>query len=130
MSSRNENIYLFLLEEMRTSGGSGRQVKEILRTPEILQKQAPRPTIAAKCPIAQESTEQDSLAILKKINKEEKDLINEKNELMHNSQILQQKIAEQIEIRKHRIENSKAEITGLEQKCQYLQAVIKTSFPK
>ena len=60
------------------------------------------------------------------LDKERKALQNEKDQLIANKQILQFKISEQIETRKRRIEQYKAEITELKQNCQTLQNAIET----
>jgi hypothetical protein len=100
MGNKNDNIYSFLIEEMQANGGSDLN--------------------------NQKSVERDPLILLKEVNKEEKALLNEKDELIRISQLLQQRINQEIEMRKKRMQSSQSEINSLKKECQTLQTLIKT----
>jgi predicted transcriptional regulator len=113
MGNKNDNIQLFILEQMRKRNTPSQKLKDV--TP----KMPEQPRI-----IFGDQTTQAPINVLKEINKEEKALQNEREELIRTRQTMQLRLAEQIEFRKHRIEQHKAEITYLKQKCAVLQNVL------
>jgi SepF-like predicted cell division protein (DUF552 family) len=67
-----------------------------------------------------ESTEADVLATLEALGREERTLIAEKSQLLNMEETLRQKIIDEIEVKRHRIENLKYEIPELKQRCEAL----------
>jgi predicted RNase H-like nuclease (RuvC/YqgF family) len=67
-----------------------------------------------------ESTEADVLAMLEALGGEERTLIAEKSQLLNTEETLRQKIIDEIEVKRHRIENLKYEIPELKQRCEVL----------
>lgn len=136
MGTKNENIHLFLLEQNRTISRLERASVDILPKP-VLQKPIwqPSATMQAAPALIEEPVQVASaptavlgpLSFLEKLSKEEITLRKERDELMRNRQMLRQRIVEQVEIRKCRIEQSKAEILDLKQKCQILSTALGTS---
>ena len=119
MGNKNENIQLFILEEMRRRN-STQSTMQVLQEPE--------PQLTATTIIEEKTmhANQSPIDFMAELDKERKALQNEKDQLIANKQILKFKIAEQIETRKRRIEQYKAEITELKQNCQTLQNAIET----
>jgi predicted RNase H-like nuclease (RuvC/YqgF family) len=69
-------------------------------------------------------TEKDYLSILEALNGEESLLLAQKAQLLNMEETLRQKIRNEIEARKHRIENLKNEIPELKQRCEALAKVL------
>ena len=67
-----------------------------------------------------ESKEADLLATLEALGGEEKTLIAEKSQLLDMEETLRQKMIDEIEVKRHRIENLKYEIPELKQRCEAL----------
>jgi len=67
-----------------------------------------------------EKTEADVLSTLEALGGEERTLIAEKSQLLNMEETLKQRIIEEIEIKRHRIENLKYEIPELKQRCEAL----------
>jgi len=67
-----------------------------------------------------ESTEADVLATLEALGGEERTLIAEKSQLLDMEETLRQKIVDEIEVKRHSIENLKYEIPELKQRCEAL----------
>jgi predicted RNase H-like nuclease (RuvC/YqgF family) len=67
-----------------------------------------------------EKTEADFLSTLEALGGEERTLITEKSQLLNMEETLKQRIIEEIEIKRHRIENLKYEIPELKQRCEAL----------
>jgi predicted RNase H-like nuclease (RuvC/YqgF family) len=70
------------------------------------------------------NTERDYLSILEALNGEEKSLLAEKSQLLNMEETLRQKIRNEIEAKKYRIENLKNEIPELKQRCEALAKVL------
>ena len=66
-----------------------------------------------------EKTEEDILS-LESLGGEERILIAEKSQLLNMEETLRQKIRDEIEVKRHRIENLKYEIPELKQRCEAL----------
>ena len=64
--------------------------------------------------------EADVLSTLEALGGEERMLIAEKSQLLNMEETLKQRIIEEIEIKRHRIENLKYEIPELKQRCEAL----------
>lgn len=71
-----------------------------------------------------ESTEENILSTLEALGEEEKKLLAEKTQLLNMEETLKQKIQDEIEIKRHRIENMKSEIPQLKQRCEGLAKVL------
>ena len=71
-----------------------------------------------------ESKEADLLATLEALGGEEKTLVAEKSQLLDMEETLRQKIIDEIEVKRHRIENLKYEIPELKQRCEALAKVL------
>ena len=67
-----------------------------------------------------EATESDMLTLLEALGGEERTLVAEKSQLVTMEESLRQKIIEEIEVKRHRIENLKYEIPELRQRCEAL----------
>lgn len=67
-----------------------------------------------------EPAEADMLAMLEALGGEERTLIAEKSQLLNTEETLRQKIKDEIEVKRHRIENLKYEIPELKQRCEAL----------
>jgi predicted RNase H-like nuclease (RuvC/YqgF family) len=67
-----------------------------------------------------ENTEENVLSMLETLGGEERLLIAEKTQLLDMEETLKQRIKDEIEIKKHRIENLKYEIPELKQRCEAL----------
>ena len=65
-----------------------------------------------------EKTEADILSTLEKVEGEEQLLLAEKSQLLKMEEKLRQRIKDEIEIKRHRIENLKYEIPELKQRCE------------
>ena len=64
--------------------------------------------------------EADVLSMLEALGGEERMLLAEKSQLLNMEETLKQRIIEEIEIKRHRIENLKYEIPELKQRCEAL----------
>jgi seryl-tRNA synthetase len=71
-----------------------------------------------------ENTERDYLSTLEALDGEERSLLAEKSQLLNMEETLRQKIRDEIEAKKHRIENLKNEIPELKQRCEALAKVL------
>jgi len=71
-----------------------------------------------------EKTEADILSTLEKVEGEEQLLLAEKSQLLKMEEKLRQRIKDEIEIKRHRIENLKYEIPELKQRCEALAKVL------
>ena len=67
-----------------------------------------------------ESAEADLLDALLVLGGEERTLIAEKSQLLDMEETLKQKIMDEIEVKRHKIENLKYEIPELKQRCEAL----------
>jgi predicted RNase H-like nuclease (RuvC/YqgF family) len=67
-----------------------------------------------------EKTEADVLATLEALGGEERLLLAEKSQLLNMEETLKQRITDEIEIKRHRIENLRYEIPELKQRCEAL----------
>lgn len=67
-----------------------------------------------------ENTEENILSTLEALGGEERLLLAEKSQLLNMEETLKQRIKDEIEIKKHRIENLKYEIPELKQRCEAL----------
>ena len=122
MGNKNENIHLFILEKMRKGSLLESETKSIFpNTIEQLTETSPNDT-SPKSNITLNF--QEPISILKERKKEEEILLNKKNELSRNIEILRLRIAEKIETRKRRIERYQTEIYDLKKECPNLQIVI------
>jgi predicted RNase H-like nuclease (RuvC/YqgF family) len=64
--------------------------------------------------------EADVLSTLEALGGEERSLLAEKSQLLNMEETLKQRIRDEIEIKRHRIENLKYEIPELKQRCEAL----------
>jgi predicted RNase H-like nuclease (RuvC/YqgF family) len=71
---------------------------------------------AAPC----ENREENLLSVLEALGGEEQSLLQEKSQLAAMEEVLRQKIRDEIEAKKHRIEDLKNEIPELKQRCEAL----------
>ena len=67
-----------------------------------------------------ENKESDKLSLLESLGGEERTLVAEKSQLVTMEENLRQKIIDEIEVKRHRIENLKYEIPELRQRCEAL----------
>jgi len=67
-----------------------------------------------------ETAESDMLSLLESLGGEERTLVAEKSQLVTMEENLRQKIIDEIEVKRHRIENLKYEIPELKQRCEAL----------
>jgi predicted RNase H-like nuclease (RuvC/YqgF family) len=67
-----------------------------------------------------ETKETDMLSMLEALGGEERTLIAEKSQLLTMEETLRQRIKDEIEVKRHRIENLKYEIPELRQRCEAL----------
>ncbi len=71
-----------------------------------------------------ENIENNYLSTLEALDEEEKSLLAEKSQLLNMEEILRQRTRDEIEAKKHRIENLKNEIPELKQRCEALAKVL------
>jgi hypothetical protein len=71
-----------------------------------------------------ENTESNYLSMLEALDGEEKSLLAEKSQLLNMEETLRQKIIDEIEAKKHRIEILKNEIPELKQRCEFLAKLL------
>ena len=71
-----------------------------------------------------ENTEKDYLSTLEALHGEERSLLAQKAQLLNMEETLRQKIRDEIEAKKHRIESLKNEIPELKQRCEALAKVL------
>jgi predicted RNase H-like nuclease (RuvC/YqgF family) len=72
----------------------------------------------------------DVLATLKALGGEERALLAEKSQLLNMEETLKQRIRDEIEIKRHRIENLKYEIPELKQRCEALAKALEIPVQK
>lgn len=77
-------------------------------------------TSAPTTPEPFKTAESDMLTLLEALGGEERTLIAEKSQLVTMEQNLRQKIIDEIEVKRHRVENLKYEIPELRQRCEAL----------
>lgn len=77
-----------------------------------------------------EKTELDMLSTLDALGGEERVLLAEKSQLLNMEETLKQKIRDEIEVKRHKIENLKYEIPELRQRCEALARVLKIPVQK
>jgi predicted RNase H-like nuclease (RuvC/YqgF family) len=77
-----------------------------------------------------ERTEADLLSMLETLGGEERTLIAEKSQLMDMEETLKQKIIDEIQVKRHRIENLKYEIPELKQRCESLAKALEIPVQK
>ncbi len=109
----NENIYLFIIKEEYARNKAKQKVNEAFH------RAADHPRITT-----------NSSAILGEPYKKENAQLNEKKQLMRTKQKLKLRKTKQIESRKRRIDQLKAEILELKQECQTLATVLGTPISK
>jgi len=85
---------------------------------ENIKEENPNQQIITQEPCQNE--EENILSILEALEGEEQVLLTEKLQLVSMEETLTQRIREEIEIRRHRIENLKHEIPELKQRCEVL----------
>jgi HEAT repeat protein len=85
---------------------------------ETIKEENPNPQIITQEPCQNE--EENILSILEALEGQEQVLLTEKSQLVSMEETLTQRIREEIEIRRHRIENLKHEIPELKQRCEVL----------
>ena len=78
----------------------------------------------AKPEVVMKASEENILSTLEALGGEEQDLLAEKSQLQNMEETLKQKIMDEIEVKRHRIENLKYEIPELKQRCETLAKVL------
>jgi len=73
------------------------------------------------------SEEDKILSMLETLGGEEQALVTEKSQLVNMEETLKQQIIEEIEIKRHKIENLKHEIPELKQRCEALSKALNVS---
>jgi hypothetical protein len=122
----NENIYLFLIENMRK--GSFTETRNAFpKSAELSRETTWKPTPPQT---SKNQTYQEMLSTFKRISADEKVLLNEKEALSRNKETLRLRIFDQIGFRKRRIENYKTEITELRQQCASLHTAMEKYYSK
>lgn len=96
------------------------QVTEPSEISEISEETVKEQSTEVKIQEPFESPEADLLDTLQALGGEEKTLIAEKSQLLDMEETLRQKILDEIEVKRHRIENLKYEIPELKQRCEAL----------
>jgi predicted RNase H-like nuclease (RuvC/YqgF family) len=71
-----------------------------------------------------ENPDENILSTLETLGEEERDLLAEKSQLQSMEETLKQKLLDEIEVKRHRIENLKYEIPELKQRCEALAKVL------
>jgi predicted RNase H-like nuclease (RuvC/YqgF family) len=74
-----------------------------------------------------QSEEEKILSMLETLGGEEQALLTEKSQLVNMEETLKQQIREEIEIKRHKIENLKHEIPELKQRCEVLSKALNVS---
>jgi predicted RNase H-like nuclease (RuvC/YqgF family) len=74
-----------------------------------------------------QSEEEKILSMLETLEDEEQALLAEKSQLLTMEETLKHKINEEIEIKRHKIENLKHEIPELKQRCEVLSKALNVS---
>ena len=96
---------------------------EIFKKPEEEQKNAEKGT-AESCEKPEENKNETILFTLEALEGEEQSLLAEKSQLMDMEETLKQRIKDEIEIKKHKIETLKYEIPELKQRCKALAKIL------
>jgi predicted RNase H-like nuclease (RuvC/YqgF family) len=110
-------------------------VIEIFKKPEEEQKKAEdtaepcenreeTPKEEANPEVVMKASEENILSTLEALGGEEQELLSEKSQLQNMEETLKQKIMDEIEVKRHRIENLKYEIPELKQRCETLAKVL------
>ena len=99
---------------------------DVLEVSEISEETVKEETQSAEVKTQEpfESKEADLIATLEALGGEEKTLVAEKSQLLDMEETLRQKIIDEIEVKRHRIENLKYEIPELKQRCETLAKVL------
>ena len=71
-----------------------------------------------------ETPDKNVFSTLETLEEEERELLAEKSQLENMEETLKQKILDEIEVKRHRIENLKYEIPELKQRCEALAKVL------
>jgi hypothetical protein len=74
-----------------------------------------------------QSEEEKILSMLETLGGEEQALLTEKSQLVNMEETLKQQIREEIELKRHKIENLKHEIPELKQRCEVLSKALNVS---
>ena len=83
-----------------------------------------------KTQVALKNTGENALSMLEALGGEERALLAEKSQLMTMEETLKQRIIEEIQTKKHIIENLKYEIPELRQRCEALAKALKIPVQK
>jgi tryptophanyl-tRNA synthetase len=67
-----------------------------------------------------QTQEENILSVLKALGEEERLLLSERSQLANMEETLTQRAREEVEFKRHRIENLKHEIPELKQRCEFL----------
>ncbi len=67
-----------------------------------------------------QNQEENILSVLKALGEEERLLLSERSQLVNMEETLTQRAREEVEFKRHRIENLKHEIPELKQRCEFL----------
>ena len=94
-------------------------IKEVNPSEEIITANEP-------CP----SEEENSLSMLDMLGNEEKSLMAEKLQLIDMEETLKQKVRDEIDIKRHKIENLRHEIPELKQRCEVLAKALEIPVQK
>ena len=77
-----------------------------------------------------ETTGNSYISKLEALSEEEKTLLAEKSQLLNMEETLKHKIRDEIEVKKHRIENLKSQIPELKQRCEFLARLLEIPIKK
>jgi len=77
-----------------------------------------------KTQVTLETPDKNIFSTLETLEDEERELLAEKSQLENMEETLKQKILDEIEVKRHRIENLKYEIPELKQRCESLAKVL------
>lgn len=77
-----------------------------------------------------QNEEENILSMLETLEGEEKSLIAEKLQLINMEETLKQKIRDEIEVKRHKIENLRHEIPELKQRCEVLAKALEIPVQK
>lgn len=93
-------------------------VEEKVTVEEIITEEKPteEPTIQEPY----QNQEENILSVLKALGEEERLLLSERSQLASMEETLTQRAREEVEFKRHRIENLKHEIPELKQRCEFL----------
>jgi hypothetical protein len=93
-------------------------IEETIAVEESITEKNPNEELTTQEPY--QNKEENILFVLKALGEEERLLLSERSQLVNMEETLTQRAREEVEFKRHRIENLKHEIPELKQRCEFL----------